>query len=220
MALCGPHTESYLLDISTDFQLMGIVFRPHGAASFLPVPTGEVFEARVPGDALWGGNSGLLRERLHEARTLGAKFHTLEAVLLEWLEQARAAELPHPAVAYALRELHRVPHARTIESIREEIGLSPRRFIRLFRDSVGMSPKAYGRIQRFQAALPLIDCSETVDWADVAFDCGYYDQSHFIRDFRTFTGFSPSVYAEARRKHLEHIPEEMRQFFTICAHGA
>jgi hypothetical protein len=52
MVFCGPHTDTYLLDISTSFQLMGVVFKPHGATPFLPIPVSEVFGLRLAGDAL------------------------------------------------------------------------------------------------------------------------------------------------------------------------
>lgn len=219
IVFCGPHTDSYLLDISTSFQLMGVIFKSFGAAPFLSIPVSEVFGLRLAGDALWGPNFGLIREQLNEAKSSKAKFQALQAVLLKWLERGSAAAPIHPAVTYALKEMHRAPHASTIEKIREHVSFSPRHFINLFRDTVGMSPKVYARVQRFQAALHGIDHIEMVDWATVAFDCGFYDQSHFIREFKTFTGLRPTEYVAARRKHLEYIPKDMRQFFTIRTHS-
>jgi len=71
---------------------------------------------------------------------------------------------------------------------------------------VGMSPKLFLRIQRFDRLLARVSRASEVQWANVAADHGYYDQSHFIRDFRDFTGMTPSVYRARRGPDLHHIP--------------
>jgi AraC-like DNA-binding protein len=69
-----------------------------------------------------------------------------------------------------------------------------------------MTPKLYCRIQRFQHVLRLIHRRQVIDWANVALSCGYYGQSHFVRDFRAFAGLSPTAYLQARTDHLNHVP--------------
>jgi len=61
----------------------------------------------------------------------------------------------------------------------------------LFLREVGLTPKRLARIYRFHAALRGLQATTTLDWAQLALDCGYYDQSHLSRDFREFTGRSP-----------------------------
>jgi AraC-like DNA-binding protein len=71
-------------------------------------------------------------------------------------------------------------------------------------------PKLYSRIERLQAVLRRIELLDEVDWAEVATSCGYFDQSHFIHDFREFTGLRPSDYLELRiagqRNHVR-VPD-------------
>ncbi len=88
----------------------------------------------------------------------------------------------------------------------ERLGLSPKRFIQLFSQQVGLTPKVYCRVQRFQRVLQTVQLQQQVDWADVAAGCGYYDQAHFIRDFRAFSGFNPSAYLSLRGENLNHVP--------------
>jgi len=71
---------------------------------------------------------------------------------------------------------------------------------------VGLTPKLYCRVQRFQQVLRLLDTGRPFDWANVALACGYYDQAHFIRDFRAFSGLSPTTYLRNRGEHLNHVP--------------
>jgi len=112
----------------------------------------------------------------------------------------------HPAVAAALKELQCVPQTRTLSDLVEHIGLSPRRFIQVFRAEVGLTPKLFCRIQRFQEVVRRIGRGQPVDWLDVALACGYFDQAHFIHDFRAFSGLTPTTYLAQGSEHLNHVP--------------
>lgn len=77
--------------------------------------------------------------------------------------------------------------------------MSHRHFIARFRESVGLGPKRCARILRFNRALRLIDSGAPLSGAGVAYDCGYNDQSHLIRDFREFSGHTPTALVGVRR---------------------
>ena len=99
-----------------------------------------------------------------------------------------------------------MPHTRTVAEVTGLIGLSPRRFIQVFSAEVGLTPKLFCRIRRFQRVVRHIAKEERVEWADVAADCGYFDQAHFIHDFRAFSGINPTTYLAQRTEHLNHVP--------------
>jgi len=61
-------------------------------------------------------------------------------------------------------------------------------------------------VRRFQQALTTVHGTKQVDWTQVALDCGYYDQAHFIHDFQSFSGMTPSAYLAAATPHLNHVP--------------
>jgi AraC-like DNA-binding protein len=199
----GAHSQSFTLDTSRPMSVVGVHFRPGGAFPFLGVPAGELHNAQVSLDALWGAKAGELRERLLEAKSAAAKFRILEQTLLS---RAKAPLLRHPAVDFAIKEFVRVPHARTIADVTAQSALSPRRFIRIFADQVGLTPKLFCRVRRFQEVLRTIQSRQEVDWADVAVACGYYDQPHFIADFKAFSGLNPTAYLRIRGEHLNHVP--------------
>lgn len=201
--IAGTRSEFMIIDTESQESIMGVAFKPGGAFPFLGVPACEVHGGDVALDALWGSYAAELRWRLMEAPTPAAKFAVLESALLE--RMSGRLDL-HPAVRHALRELKCVPHMRTLAQVTADVGLSQRRFIQLFREQVGMPPKLYYRIQRFQAALHRIEDGRRVEWADLALDCGYYDQAHFIRDFRAFSGINPSTYLIQRADRLNHVP--------------
>lgn len=98
--------------------------------------------------------------------------------------------MTHPAVAAVVNEMYTV---QSVDVAVKRSGISHRQFIHLFRQAVGWAPKSFSRITRFQIALQSFTHGSNVSRARVAAEAGYSDQSHFNRDFLTFTGVTPSV---------------------------
>jgi AraC-like DNA-binding protein len=201
--ICGAQAEFFVIDTASQAAVMGVHFQPGGAFPFLQLPACELHDVHVSLDTLWGAKAGELREQLLAAKTPEARFRILEQFLVA---QASRPLAHHPAVAFALQELQCVPHTRTLADLTEHIGLSPRRFIQVFREAVGLTPKLFCRIRRFQEVVHLIGRGQRIDWVDVALACGYFDQAHFIHDFRAFSGLSPTAYLTQRGTHLNHVP--------------
>jgi methylphosphotriester-DNA--protein-cysteine methyltransferase len=199
---CGPRSEFLVIDTAHPCAIMGVHFRPGGAFAFFDLPMDALWNAHVPLEALWRRGADELRERLSAAPTIAEKFRCLERFLLRRL--ARPEERSR-AVGAALGRLGRAPAAVRMAALAEELGVSQRRFIRLFREEVGLTPKAFARVRRFQSALRLINAGAEVDWPAVALASGYYDQAHFIHDFRAFCGLTPTAYLMRRGEHMTHV---------------
>ncbi len=201
--LSGPHSEFIVIDTARDASMIGVHFRPGGANAFFGLPLDELRNSVVNLDALWNGSAQSLRDQLLEAPSPSAKFRVLEGALLaRW----RAATSHHRAVAYALGCFMREAESVTIGKMMGEIGLSRRRFIEVFTQQVGLTPKMFCRVRRFQRAINQVHRSPKVIWADVAMECGYYDQSHFINNFKEFCGVTPVDYLEERPEYPNFIP--------------
>jgi AraC-like DNA-binding protein len=200
--LCGPQSESFVIDTAALSAIMGVHFKPGGAFPFFRVPAGELQDTRLSLDALWGSRAAELRERLLEASTAPARFEILERFLLA---EAIRPLSHHPAVTFALGSFQNVPQL-SVSSVVERAGWSQRRFIEVFRDEVGLTPKLFSRVVRFQEVVRKVHRQRQVDWAVVAVDCGYYDQAHFINDFQVFSGFSPTAYLRVHGARLNHVP--------------
>lgn len=182
---------------------MGIQFQPGGSFPFFREPADAMENASIALEDLWRVRADALRERMLAAPNVAAMFHILEQDLLAQLARPLAW---HPAVNYALQHMRRNPHTTTVASMTEQIGLSPRRFIQLFHQQVGLTPKAFCRVRRFQQVIQAVHGVRRVDWSNVALDCGYYDQAHFIHDFQSFSGVTPSAYLAAATPHMNHVP--------------
>jgi AraC-like DNA-binding protein len=100
----------------------------------------------------------------------------------------------HPAVALALARFHCAPDDVRVGVVAAESGLSRRRFIEVFVEEIGFTPKLYLRLQRFNRILHRVYGAPAVDWAEIAYLHGYSDQPHFNREFREFSGLTPSQY--------------------------
>lgn len=204
-AVSGPYRNSFLVDPLPRVSMIGVHFRPGGAVRVLGVPAHELAGAHVDLDAVWGPAAGELRELLCAAATPAKRFAVLEEALVGRLRQS----LPrHGAIPVALDAFEQADAAVMVRDVARRVGLSQRRFIQLFTAEVGMTPKLYGRVRRFQRARELVRRAAEPDWAALALDCGFFDQSHLIRDFAEFSGLSPEAYLNQRPKHvlLNQVP--------------
>lgn len=200
--LSGPRTEPFVIHNEKQDCVFGIQFHSAGAFPFFRIPSSEIANLAVPLDHLWRSGAGELRERLLAAPSVASMFKIAESVMLA--QAARTLHL-HPAVSFALARFRRIPHIETVADVTDQLGLSQRCFIQVFRAQVGLTPKAFCRVRRFQYVLKTIHGASEVDWARVALDSGYYDQAHFIHDFRAFSGLTPRQYWESRTLHLNHV---------------
>jgi transcriptional regulator GlxA family with amidase domain len=100
----------------------------------------------------------------------------------------------HPAARRAAELIRRARGRVMVRSLTDELGLSARQLERLFRDHVGVSPKEAARIARFRHAVELMHSRPVPSLAHIAFECGYVDQAHLTREFRTLAGSTPASY--------------------------
>jgi AraC-like DNA-binding protein len=102
-----------------------------------------------------------------------------------------------PDVAWALKSLEASHGARSIGALSRDLSCSRKTFIRRFHAQVGLSPKAVANVLRFAHATDRIRATDEESWAEIAIACGYYDQAHFNRDFRRYSGRTPSEFRSA-----------------------
>jgi AraC-like DNA-binding protein len=203
----GLWSTFHTVDWPTDMQYFGVSFKPGGAYPFLGLPLSELQNQVVSLDVIWGKFASELRERVYAAPTIQARFALLEQLLL-----ARLGEPPEGlrAVQYAVAEIARHHGTLSIRELSERMGMSQKHLIVQFRKMVGCTPKELGRLYRFADILDSINPTQTVDWTLVAHQFCYHDQSHFIRDFKEFTGHTPTDYLRLRRVMHATDPDRAR----------
>jgi AraC-like DNA-binding protein len=201
----GPRSEFFVIDTESEASTIGVHFKPGGAFPFFRFPPAELSNQSVGLDCLWGAASARLRERLLQTATPQQKFRVMESCLLDELRKPLQR---HPAVSFALYQFLRRPQALSVSHVVEQVGFSQRRFIEIFDNEVGLTPKLFSRVSRFQKVIRTAHAQGDVNWTQLALDCGYYDQAHFIHDFQSFAGITPSQYLERRTPHVNHVPME------------
>lgn len=191
----GPTTRSVVIDPRQRASVIGVHFRAGGALPFLGTSPSELVDANVPLHDLWGATGRDLREQLLGARSPSERFRLLEAALLQRLRRGRPR---HPAARAALQAFRAGNDVR-VGDVATMVGLSHRGFIDAFKTDVGLTPKLFVRLQRFHRAKERIAAlREPPSWAAFAVACGYFDQSHLIREFTEFSGMSPTSYLRSR----------------------
>jgi AraC-like DNA-binding protein len=190
--------------------LIGVVFEP-GRFPVFGGDSADLFSNRfVDLEDVWGTSARTLRNRLRELPAPQERLFCLERFLVETFASRllRVPPLRHRAVDYALGRFAYAPSIVTVRQVAQSTGWSQRRFSQVFREEVGFSPKVWCRLQRFQKAVQQLHAGVDVPWANLALDCGFYDQSHFANDFRAFSGVDVTTYSTRRTQWANHIVAE------------
>lgn len=189
---------------------VGAVLRPGAALALFGVSAAELEGRYVDLDELCGaGAASELYERLAADADPLRRRQLFEDFLSARLRPVRGLD---PQIARAVRQLEGVAAPLAAEedgrvaALVRASGRSHRRFIAGFRDVAGLSPKRYARVLRFKRLLQALAATPRPDWAQLALEAGYFDQSHLIRDFREFAGVSPRAYLAAAAASPHHLP--------------
>jgi AraC-like DNA-binding protein len=167
-------------------------FTPIGAHLFFGVPMHELANRVVDVEDLLGRNDNLVG-RLEAAPTWDARFALLDEVITT---RSSAARRPVPEILWAWRALEHTNGAVPIGTLAERIGCSRRHLSTRFREHVGLAPKTFARVVRFSRAVGAIQRGLRGSFAELAYECGYFDQAHLIRDFHEFAGTTPAEFAQ------------------------
>lgn len=163
-----------------------IALTPLGAHAVFGLPLRELANTAVGLADLLGPTAGMLLEQLAEADSWTARFRLLDGFLAARL--AGGPTLARPLLG-AWQRLTSGPVR--VDALAEELGWTRQHLSTRFREQIGLPPKTVARLARLYRAAAL---AGSLSWPDVAYRCGYADQSHLIRDFRALTGCTPTEY--------------------------
>lgn len=186
--LVGELTRFLLVKPAGQIEIMGVRFKPGGAYRFLPFPLDGLTDNSVPTAEIWGCEGTWLEESVVDASSDAERQQLVEQFLLKRFDRTTS----RPRLDAAVEEIIRSRGQTRVHDLAGQVGLSSRQLEREFRSNVGLSPKSLARIMRFQNLLRLVGEGALRDWACLALEGGYADQPHMVREFREFTGQSPS----------------------------
>ena len=168
---------------------------PLGARALFGLPMHELTNRVVDLDALIGRRGDELIERLWDTVSWKRRFAVLDEAIAARFERAPR---PESELAWAWGRMRASAGRASVSGLAGELGWSHRRLIARFREGIGLAPKTMGRVLRFERVSRLLQQVEEPRLAEVALDCGYYDQAHLNRDFRQFAGTTPGGYLARR----------------------
>lgn len=204
----GTYERSFICNAQQHEAMLGVHFKAGGAFPFLRAEARELTNAHANLTDLWGRAGIELRERLCTVSKPQERFRIMEAALRHRLHNDRGSQLQTENVFQMIATIGKTV---TVRHASRELGFSQRRFIQIFSSLVGLTPKVFYRIQRFQRARVMAESPRVPNWAELALTCGYFDQSHLIKDFKEFSGSTPRIYS-VQQQHKDtrfkdnHVP--------------
>lgn len=201
--LVGQMRRHLLIQPTGRVRVLGVRFWPGGAYPFLRLPQHEIADRVVALDAVWGGIAGELHSRIADAATGTQGARQVETILLARLNQFRHHD---ESALKAIALILRAGGCLSIDTLAQQMGINSRRLDRTFNTRVGLPPKTLCRIVRFQQVFKKIERQvHSPDWVQIALDCGYYDQPHFIKEFKAFAGKKPTSYMAEQNAMSGHF---------------
>jgi AraC-like DNA-binding protein len=188
MLFSGQKNTFYDIYQTGETRIISVLFTPSGAACFFPDSFSGLLNSSVSLDDLFPRDSDRLYDRLCSAPAAAEKVAILESFIMEKITPGRRRD--YPLVSRVISAIKESRGDITIDAICHMFDINSRFLERRFGDYIGMTPKSFIRIVRFQNVLHRYDTNRG-SLTDLSMDCGYYDQSHFIREIREFTGLSP-----------------------------
>ena len=202
----GVRTQPITIPSGNGSRMLVVAFKRGRAYPFYPIPVSELTDHVVSADLIFRKAILDLREQLLAAASIDQMFLLAETFLFQCAREGLSSEYTSRFIEYAVSSIVNRPNRLDFQQLSEQIGYSQKHFINLFKSQVGVTPKQYLKIMRFQQAVLEMEIGRTIDWSHFARENGYYDQSHFIHEFRNFSGFTPVEYINRKTDMLNYVP--------------
>jgi AraC-like DNA-binding protein len=192
----GAHGTSVILEGDCAPSYLEVLLGPLEAYRLLGLPMNRLSGDTVDLVEVLGADGRRLAEQLRDTPSWRRRFALLDRFLLERLDRGPR---PSPEVGWAWQRLVATGGAVPIGQLAREVGWSHKHLLARFRRQVGLRPKTAARLIRFDGVWRRLDQDRPLDWGRVAAEVGYADQAHLAREFRQFTGTTPTGFlAQAR----------------------
>lgn len=192
----GQLTKPYIVEPSGDTGTFVVRFHPNGFLPFATLAIKDMENTPVPLEELYGQEGLDLAREMLEASETGKRIEIIEGFLLTRLmDSKRIDEIVQSTVDTILTGNGQV----SVAELSKANKINRRQLVRKFSSAIGLSPKQLSKTVRLQATLKTLIEEEKSKLTDVAYQGEFYDQSHFIKDFKEFTGYSPKDF------YVEHL---------------
>lgn len=191
--ICGQQTLMKMRRPGRDFLLIMVSFQPGVLFRLTGVPQHLLTDEYVDAEILLTKEIKYVNESLNDCHSYRQMIEVVESFLLMLIK--RIGDQIH-SVDRTARFILQHPTSLPIVSLAKEACLSLRQFERRFKDHLGICPSQFSRISKFDKTVKLKNAQPSKDWLSIALECGYYDYQHLVRDYKEFTGLTPTSFFE------------------------
>ena len=208
--LAGQMDHGIVIAPTGRVDLLGIRFRPAGASAFLQIPARQLSGRIHALNEVAPLFARALDSRVAECRSTAERVAAAEGVLLGLLHNRMTSRGADRSVEACVAQMVERHGNVSISALALSAGLSRRQLERRFDRWVGLEPKRLCRILRFQRVFRAVEHEPQARWAEIAIECGYYDQAHLIREFRAFAGMNPPAFFARLSDFTEQFTRKRR----------
>jgi AraC-like DNA-binding protein len=192
-ALYGHQNDFYDMELSGSLSVFSVVFQPQGLMQFFKFSLHKISNQNVSLKDINRQAGRDLEEKMNEATTFHQRVSIVETFLFDLLKN-NFEDFEFRRISHIAELIKQTCGNININQMASEACLSRKQFERIFAEHIGISPKQYLKIIRFQSAIFLKQKNANMNMMDLSCECGYYDQSHFINDFKSLCGLTPKQY--------------------------
>lgn len=200
--IAGQALSSYTLHLIGEIGIAGIVFKPATIFHLFGIPMYEMVNERICFSEICSKSCENLTKKLRKTSNSEKKIIDLEKYIIDTLKQSNYGT---PEIIKSANDIFNKKGQINITEILDNVPMSRRNFERKFLSEVGVSPKTYAKIRRFGYTCSLMAGNREINLMDVLCQGGYYDQSHFIKDFKYFAGRTPRHYSKTNVELANYI---------------
>ncbi len=203
--LYGQTIAPALFSAKGQFGAVGICFQPHAIKSIFGMDANELTSSCVDLSLVGIKKRTNLPQQLADAASVDEQIKMLSMYLFDQYQSN--TKHPDEATKYAIQQLTQSKGSISLKELQQQVNITERALERKFKDSVGISPRLFSRIVRFQETMDQLRRNDFDKLSDIAYQNDYTDQSHFIKVFKEFTGFSPLDFQKQSNEVVENFPQ-------------
>jgi AraC-like DNA-binding protein len=202
VTLAGQHTIVNHRYVGKDFFSFQVVFQPGALYRITGISSGELANRYMDAEDIFGSSIRLVNEQLYDAKSHTELITIVEGFLNRLIKKSKKAEHRIDTIGNLMLLPDEQYH---LDKFIKEACLCHRQFDRQFKERLGISPKQFLQIVRFDRAFRMKNRQPEKDWLSIALHCGYYDYQHLVKDYKEFTGYTPTQFFEVDSKAPERF---------------
>jgi len=191
----GHFTSPVKLMITKKITLLVVRFYSHASSFFFPNKVCNFTNDSIDLNDVFNKEASELYHQMMEQNSINQKIGILEKFLIQKLRMNEKKQIKFKLIESLCNHAPTDKDFFNIKSLAAQYGYSERHIQKLFLEFVGLTPKSFYNIQRFNKSLKMVQLSNS-PLTSIAYECGYFDQSHFIKEFKELSGVTPSQFQQ------------------------